>query len=818
MCPIDKAPPATSPASSFTGRVDRADRKAITGWAFDSANPYQRVALIVLANDRAIGRIVADQHRPDLERAGKGDGHCSFRFAELKALARDTAYRIEVRRESDNRPLDGSPIVVEALEAPRPKPPPPKPPPPPKTTPPKAPTVAPQDTVGGLVDRADRKAITGWAFDTANPHRRVALIILANDQAIGRIVADQHRPDLERAGKGDGHCSFRFTELKALARDTAYRIEVRRESDNHPLDGSPIVLEALEAPRPKPKPTPPQLPPPESPAAAPQDAVGALAGNLDAVSRLRIAGWAQDPDHPTRRVGLAVSIDGRVVGRMLADRFRPDLQAAGVGDGHYAFEFMLPKLSPFTMHHVRLTREVDGKDLSGSPFVLQPTAELDAETETGLAGLLADIDTNEGETRALTFLVEQTEQLLARRAERDSSRLARQAQSEFRRRWAEPAKDAGEAAVAGDPLRPRALFIDEYIPFTGRDAGSAAILSHMHAVAAHGYEVSFVAARAMDETAKLEALAKGNGVTVFGSPFYYSVEDVLKRQATTFDVVYLHRVINARAYLALVQLYQPKARILYSVADLHHLRLARQGEVQQRPELVTHSRAVAFAEFAAAAQAHAVITHSPVEAKLLAAHVPAGKVHVAPWTVPLRPTATLFANRSDLAVISQFGHPPNPDGVYWLIRHVMPLVWAQAPSLRCLIVGYGWTDDKLPNRDERVEIVGPVDDLADIFSRVRLTVAPLRFGAGIKGKVLESFAAGVPCVMSKIAAEGLALSPVLQELVADGAEDMARIILRFHADEAASAAARAAGLAMIAEETSEQRVIDAIAAVLPRAG
>jgi glycosyltransferase involved in cell wall biosynthesis len=662
----------------------------------------------------------------------------------------------------------------------------------------------------GRVDRADRKAITGWAFDTANPYRRLALIILANDQAIGRIVADQHRPDLERAGKGDGHCSFRFTDLKALARDTTYRIEVRRESDNRPLEGSPIVLEALEAPRPK--------PPKSPPAVAPQDSVGGLAGNLDAVSRSRIAGWAQEPDHPTWRVGLAVSIDGRVVGRMLADRFRPDLQTAGIGDGHHAFEFMLPKLSPFTMHHVRLTREVDGKDLSGSPFVLQPTAELDDETETGLANLLADIDTDEGETRALSFLVEQTEQLLARRAERDSGRLARQAQSEFRRRWAEHAKDTGEAAVASEPLRPRALFIDEFVPFTGRDAGSVAILSHMHAVAAHGYEVSFVAARAMEDTAKLEALAAEHGVSVFGSPFYYSVEDVLKRQATTFDVVYLHRVINARAYLALVQLYQPKARILYSVADLHHLRLARQGEVQQRPELVAHSRAVAFAEFAAAAQAHAVITHSPAEAKLLAEHVPANKVHVVPWAVPLRPTATPFANRSDLAVISQFGHPPNPDGVYWLIRHVMPLVWAQAPSIRCLIVGYGWTDDSLPNRDERVEIVGPVDDLADIFSRVRLTAAPLRFGAGIKGKVLESFAAGIPCAMTAVAAEGLPLPPVLRELVANSAEDMARIILRFHADEAASEAARAAGLAMIAAETSEQRVLDAMAAVLPKAG
>ncbi len=77
--------------------------------------------------------------------------------------------------------------------------------------------------------RPNCKAVTGWALDPFAPESRVALAIKANGEVIGRIVADELRPDLERAGKGDGHCSFRFTDLKALARDTAHRIEVCRE-------------------------------------------------------------------------------------------------------------------------------------------------------------------------------------------------------------------------------------------------------------------------------------------------------------------------------------------------------------------------------------------------------------------------------------------------------------------------------------------------------------------------------------------------------------------------------------------------------------
>jgi glycosyltransferase involved in cell wall biosynthesis len=664
--------------------------------------------------------------------------------------------------------------------------------------------------LAGRIDRVDREALTGWALNPFAPQTRVTLAIRANGEVIGRIVADQHRQDLEDAGKGDGHCSFAFTDLAALAPDSDYIIDIYNEADEAPLPGSPIVLPAIAAPKPDPEPAPPPPPPQEMPAD--------LAGNLDSVSRRRITGWAQDPNHPNRRVGLAVSIDGRVVGRLLADRFREDLQAAGIGDGNHAFDFMLPRLSPFAMQEVRVRREVDGKDLPGSPFILEPSGKLDAKTEAGLAALLADIDTDEGERHALAFLAEQTGLLLARRAERDSGRLARQAQAEFRRRWAGGTHDMIDAPPMPEASKPRALFVDEYVPSAGRDAGSVAILSHMRAVAALGYEVSFVAARGMEDIPRLEALAKDETVTAFGAPFYYSVEDLLKRQAGTFDVVYLHRIVNARAYLALVQTYNPKARILYSVADLHHLRLARQGEVQQRPELVNHSRSVAFAEFAAAAQAHAVITHSPIEAILLGERVAPNKVHVVPWSVPLCPNTVPFAERSGLGIVRQFGHPPNPDGVYWLTRHVMPLVWAEVPDFRCLIAGYGWTAGSLPNPDPRIEIAGPVDDLMEVFSRVRLTAAPLRFGAGIKGKVLESFAAGIPCAMTAIAAEGIALPSILRALVAESAEDMARIILTLHRDEAANLKAAKAGLALIAAEASEQRVLDKMAAILPKAG
>src|SRR5262249_41950633 len=105
-------------------------------------------------------------------------------------------------------------------------------------------------------------------------------------------------------------------------------------------------------------------------------------------------------------------------------------------------------------------------------------------------------------------------------------------------------------------------------------------------------------------------------------------------------------------------------------------------------------------------------------------------------------------------------------------------------------------------------------DLAEIFDRVRLTVAPLAFGAGIKGKVLDSFAAGVPCACTPIAAEGLDLPQPLHDCIADSPPAMAATIHRLHADEAANEACRSPGLNYVVSRLSEARIDEQMRHVL----
>jgi hypothetical protein len=97
-------------------------------------------------------------------------------------------------------------------------------------------------------------------------------------------------------------------------------------------------------------------------------------------------------------------------------------------------------------------------------------------------------------------------------------------------------------------------------------------------------------------------------------------------------------------------------------------------------------------------------------------------------------------------------------------------------------------------------------DLAAVFDRVRLSVAPLRYGGGLNGNVLASLAAGVPCVMSSVAAEGIEWSAELASAVGDTAGRLAELILWLHGDHVACQDAGDAGIAMIRDDFNEARV------------
>lgn len=644
----------------------------------------------------------------------------------------------------------------------------------------------------GHLETVTRAFVSGWAHDARDPNTPVVLAVQVDGIPVGQVVADGFRQDLLNAGIGDGRCAFRFAFEGGLDPDRRHLVDVREVANGTALHGSPAIQETVP---------PPAIP--RTPTAL------RWQGYVELANRHRIAGWAFDKESPNTPIALVVVDNGSVVARVLANRYREDLVGASMGDGRHGFTVLFPGgLSPLVRHVIRIVGESDGCDLLREPIVIEAAHDFDEALMQRVRSAVQALADPASEERALAFLAAQSEAVLGMGAGRVSGRETRAARHALERRWGRPAVAAMEDG--GAPRR-RALVVDDRVPVPGRDAGSVAIVSHLRALQALGFDVSLVASAELALPAAAVAALGELGIECLGLPYYASVEEVLRRQRECFDLVYLHRAGNAARYLALARDYAgPGTRILYSVADLHAQRLERQARIERRPELLGHSARVRLIECTGALLADAVLTHSGEEAAWLREHVPAANVHVVPWEVPVREVAVPVADRRGVVFLGNFLHAPNVDAVRVLATEVMPRVWAEDPSIECLVVG-----DNAPEPVRRLarpglRILGHVPELASAFAAARVSIAPLRYGAGVKGKVLESFAAGLPCVMSPIAAEGIALGATLSELVAPDTAAMAALVLRLHRDTAFASAAADAGLALIREHYNANVVIEAL--------
>ncbi len=359
-------------------------------------------------------------------------------------------------------------------------------------------------------------------------------------------------------------------------------------------------------------------------------------------------------------------------------------------------------------------------------------------------------------------------------------------------------------------VRRRAFFIDDSVPTPDQDAGSNAAVEHMRSLLALGYKVTFLAADNMAMIPPYTGQLQKLGVECLYHPFFWSVEEVFRKTLGKPDLVYLHRYTNASKYATMVRRYFPDCRIIYNVADLHFLRMERQAEIDPASMSLGEAAMQRRGELSAMQTVDSVIVHSPVEAAVLREADSSLNVAVVPWTVRARPTLVPFSARSGTAYVGGFGHPPNVDAVRYLVGEIVPLLRDKAPNCATYLVGSKMPDEIANLRGPGVVPLGFVPVLADILHKLRCTVVPLRYGAGIKGKVLESFAHGLPCVMSDVAAEGLELPDDLAWLVALSLAEFAEKIARVHEDEAFNQALAAAGLAYIAERHGADVVTEAL--------
>jgi glycosyltransferase involved in cell wall biosynthesis len=328
--------------------------------------------------------------------------------------------------------------------------------------------------------------------------------------------------------------------------------------------------------------------------------------------------------------------------------------------------------------------------------------------------------------------------------------------------------------------RPRALVIDETVPEPDHDAGSNVVLEHMRLLQSLGYAITFLPANLAAPSPYAEALAEA-GIELAAHPFYAAPEHLIALRGPSFALAYVHRVTVAERVMPMLRRYAPQARILFNNADLHFLRLLREAELTGSETLRQEAEAMRAAELRTFAAADAALLCNAQEMDLLRGELPyAGFVYL-PWVWgPRGRGAAGFAERRGVMFLGGFAHRPNADAVIWFATTVMPLLRPLVLDLVLHVYGHGMPEAVRALAGPDVVIEGYVADLAEAFARHRVSVAPLRFGAGFKGKLAESLAHGVPMVASSVAVEGSGLVDGEHLLVADGAGPFAHAVARLY--------------------------------------
>jgi GT2 family glycosyltransferase/2-polyprenyl-3-methyl-5-hydroxy-6-metoxy-1,4-benzoquinol methylase len=350
--------------------------------------------------------------------------------------------------------------------------------------------------------------------------------------------------------------------------------------------------------------------------------------------------------------------------------------------------------------------------------------------------------------------------------------------------------------VAADRHRgPRVLVIDHRVPMPDRDAGSLRILKIMEALIGLGARITFMPenfAPAQPYTRHLQSM----GVEVLYGELDPRAE--LAAMGPHLSTVILCRPHPASHWLDTVRELAPKAMVVYDTVDLHWLREARRSEVAASQangaggangsapaldSLPPKARALRELELAMMRATDATMVVSSAEREQVLRDVPGTTAIVVPTLHEVEPHVAPPQERDGIIFVGGFEHIPNVDAAISLATEVMPEVWRELGDVGLTIVGSLPPPEVLALASPRVEVAGWVEDLDPLLARSRLMVAPLRFGAGVKGKITQCLAAGLPVVTTSVGVEGLDVIDGESILIGDAPSTIAARIVSAYRDD-----------------------------------
>lgn len=365
------------------------------------------------------------------------------------------------------------------------------------------------------------------------------------------------------------------------------------------------------------------------------------------------------------------------------------------------------------------------------------------------------------------------------------------------------------------------LIIGTVWPEPASSAAGSRMLQLMEVFRLQGYAIMFASAAADSEfSVDLDELnVRKKNIELNSSSF-----DVFVKELNP-SVVLFDRFMSEEQFGWRVAESCPDALRILDTEDLHCLRYGRQTAWKEKREFTSGDLLSDHAkrEIASIYRCDLSLIISQYEMELLQTHfkVDASLLLYLPFM--LRPGETAnrkeFSERSNFITIGNFLHEPNWNSVQYLKEEIWPLIRKQLPGAELRVYG-AYPSQKvtaLHNPKEGFFIMGRAEDAQEVIGQARVLLAPLRYGAGLKGKLTDAMLCGTPNVTTGIGAEGMQGGMEWSGLVADAAAAIADAAVKLYTDKILWEHSQRNGIAIIntlfRKEEHEERLLKAVSAI-----
>ncbi|MEY2490327.1 MAG: hypothetical protein QOC70_2269 [Verrucomicrobiota bacterium] len=360
-------------------------------------------------------------------------------------------------------------------------------------------------------------------------------------------------------------------------------------------------------------------------------------------------------------------------------------------------------------------------------------------------------------------------------------------QTKFRNKWAQELSrqltwDTPHIRGArGRGPQLQALVMDARVLSPDQDSGSVRMMGLLLILQELGLHVTFIPAnllRVSPYTERIQEL----GVECLHAPFLPGFDTFFTERGKDFDVIVLSRAHVAEEMLPFCRKHAPATPVIFDTVDLHFVRQQREAEIARDDAKRRTAGQMETLELRLGKDADAIVVVSSEEKRVLEKKLPGKRIAVISNIHETRPAIPRFELRRDFLFIGGFEHTPNVDAMLWFCAEIMPKIVKELPHATFHIIGSKMPESVRALASDHVVTHGYLENVDLLFDSCLLSVAPLRFGAGVKGKVNQSMSFGVPVVSTSIGAEGMHLTHEKNILLADGPREFAQQVVRLHRD------------------------------------